>query len=134
MIKVIPNSTLKDLSFADEGVTNFSFDATSKQILFDIRGGILDLNDNEHEYLEDVALSISSWDDFDIFMFVTNTDKIKKKLDNLDYLDDIIFFEISENKLVLRGFGKETSGWYEWVFINPTINVTYKNSFLEKKY
>lgn len=81
-------------------------------------------------YFDNVVLKISNWSDFSAYIYVSNipfgtSEKIKLTDDSFESFELIQEKEINDEKIVLRGFSKESGQWLEYVFKNCMYSITF---------
>lgn len=112
-MKILDETTMKNLSFPDFEVEKIEFSSEEKKLKIYIEGAWLDLNGGCQ--LGRGILYFNDWEDFSINRFDPQTEKWSHiNASDVDPLKDICEVKFSDTFICLYGFGKQIGHWLEW--------------------
>lgn len=117
----------KKLNFSDFNIESMTLDKVSKIVTIKIEGARLKEN-YDWLVLSHVLIKIYSWYEISILLYETNNSTwLSLNQDEYDPLKEICETN-TDNKLTLKGFGKRTGQWVEYIFFNAKIEISFDKS------
>lgn len=127
MLKVIKPEAFYEGSFADQRITKAETEFDTKYLKFYIEGALTEDQDENRLVFSELEMEIFNWSNMLLKMQVSE-EKMPVKMtmkvisnDEFDVLDDIVLYRLDERSLTIEGFGRKTSLWCIYQFIDPEI-------------
>ena len=117
--KTIAYSELSLLSFPDSQVLEIKINTENKLLSLSVDNAYLDRNSGIN--IDGGILTINDWEQFEAKIYSSEGGWYNE----FDELKDIGEFTVSDGQIKLKGFGKKTGQWVEYVFFNPKAYFTY---------
>ncbi len=118
----IQKKLFSKISFPDFEMYKMNVSLIERKIYISIEGAFLD--NSKGIVLGQGEIMIKNFSDIEIKLF--NDDKIKslnsKDIDILKSIDEYIY---EENKIIFKGFGKNTGKWIEYIIYDPSIEMVF---------
>ena len=115
----IAYSELNLLSFPDSQVLEIKINTENKLLSLSVDNAYLDQNAGVNT--DSGILTINDWEQFETKIYSSEGEWCN----DFDELKDIGEFLVSDGQIKLRGFGKRTGQWVEYIFSNAKANFIY---------
>jgi hypothetical protein len=117
----IAYSELGLLSFPDAQVLEIKINTENKLLSLSVDNAYLDKNAGVN--IDGGILTINDWEQFETKIYSPE----REWYNDFDELKDIGEFTVSDGQIKLKGFGKRTGQWVEYIFSNAQANFIYNS-------